>query len=264
MQKDYALSRTYLERHTPRNFLKPWLITQSPEGFPQRPAYLAMIADTTLPARWLLILIPLGVLGLTARRRIALAAVLPIFVGFYVLNPFFLEHYAIPLIGSIALLVVLGVRNISNAIPTLRFAISAMVIATCVTSLWEVNQLIERNSAKRVSDEVLSSGLLRKAHDTLAGERAIVLFKFDPKGNWKAEPVYNTDVAWPDDAEVIRAHDLGNRDGELIEYYGRLQPERTLFIWDTAADEVRRIGTVGQLRQSLQGGKSVADLLGRK
>jgi hypothetical protein len=262
MQKDYALSRTYLQRHTPGNFLASWLHAQTPEGFSSRPSYLAMIADTTLPARWMLILIPIGLLGLTDHRRLALAAVLPVFVGLYVLNPFFLEHYAIPLIGSIVLLLVLGMRQLSSAFPKLRFAIPAMVIATCVTGLWEVNQVIERNPAKQISDEALSSGLLRKAHDTLSGERAIVLFKFDPKGNWKAEPVYNTDVAWPDDAEVIRAHDLGSRDGELIDYYGRIQPDRALFVWNPAADQIRRIGTVGQLRQMLQAGKSLSDVLG--
>ena len=264
MQKDYALSRTYLQRHTPGNFIKPWLFTQTPEGFPPRPAYLAMIADTTLPARWLLLLLPVGLLGLTDRRRIACAAVLPIFIGLYILNPFFLEHYAIPLIGSVVLLVILGVRQLVIAVPRLRIAVTAMVLATCITALWEVNHLIEREPAKQISDEALPSGLLRKANDLLSGEPAIVLFKFNPKGNWKAEPVYNTDVAWPDDAEVVRAHDLGDRDRELIDYYGKLQPDRMLFIWDAAADEMRKIGPVGQLRQTLQSGKSVADLLGRK
>ena len=264
MQKDYALSRTYLQLHTPANFLRPWLFAESPDGFNPRPAYLSMIADTTLPARWIMILLPIGLMGLTDRRRVAFAVVLPIFVGLYILNPFFLEHYAIPLIGCMALLLILGLRQLQLAFPRLRYSITAMLLATCVTGLWEINQLVERNPAKQISDEALNSGLLRRAHDTLAGERAIVLFKFDPNGNWKAEPVYNTDVAWPDDAEVIRAHDLGDRDRELIDYYGKLQPERALFIWDPARDEVRRVGSVGQLRQSLQSGVSLQGLLGRK
>ena len=49
MRKDLEFSKTYFALHHPGNFWKPWLATQHPPGFAERPAYFAMIADTTLP-----------------------------------------------------------------------------------------------------------------------------------------------------------------------------------------------------------------------
>ncbi|MDB5301841.1 MAG: hypothetical protein JWO87_3504, partial [Phycisphaerales bacterium] len=50
------------------------------------------------------------------------------------------------------------------------------------------------------------------------------------------EPVYNTDVAWPDDAPVIRAHDLGDaRNREIYAYYARTQPECMFYRFDPQA-----------------------------
>src|SRR6185295_8819865 len=45
---------------------------------------------------------------------------------------------------------------------------------------------------------------------------AVVLFRYDPTSELHTEPVYNTDVAWPDDAPIVRAHDLGSRNGRIF------------------------------------------------
>jgi hypothetical protein len=260
---DYAFSKTYLSRHQLDHFWKPWLQTQYPSGYQPRPAYLAMIADTSLPARWLLVLLPVGLLGLRDGKRLVLFLTLPLFIFLYMFNPFFLEHYAIPIIPAVILLVLLGAEAIPSAWPRyqtqLQPIIVALIVATTATSLWEINHLIGSESH---TDESLDSALLRKAHD-LYGERAVVLFRWDPDQNWKAEPVYNSEVAWPDDAEVIRAHDLGPRDVELVEYYAKHQPERVLFIWDQKLDEVRRIGAVGDLARQLHEGRTIESILHR-
>jgi hypothetical protein len=79
---------------------------------------------------------------------------------------------------------------------------------------------------------------------------AIVLFG-TPPDLW-TEMVYNTDVAWPDDAPIIHAHDLGVRDVELIDYYGEHQPARTIYRFDWKRGSLQRLGKAGELRRRLQ------------
>ncbi|HXE53392.1 MAG TPA: glycosyltransferase family 39 protein [Tepidisphaeraceae bacterium] len=264
MRRDYELTKSYLALHQPQNFLSPWIRGQHPAGFAPRPAYLAMIADTTLPTRALLLLIPAGLLGLTGRGRIVLFATFPVFVLLYILNPFFLEHYSVPIIPAVLLLVLLGANAVADALPSTRGQIGAAlvagIVAAAVTSLWEINHVLVANPAHQITDEPMPSALLRKAHDVLTGERAVVLFRYAPNHNWKAEPVYNSDVTWPDDAEVVRAHDLGARDVEIVKYYAQRQPDRTFFVWDLGKDELRRIGTAADLWNAVQRGKDL-DLL---
>jgi hypothetical protein len=67
---------------------------------------------------------------------------------------------------------------------------------------------------------------------------AVVLIRYHPGDDFFREPVYNWDVPWPDDAPVIRAHDLGPaRDGEIFEYYARRQPDRNFYLFDFRARE---------------------------
>ena len=63
--------------------------------------------------------------------------------------------------------------------------------------------------------------------------------------SWSDEPVYNTDVAWPDDATVIRAHDLGERNRELIGYYARVSPGRWVYLYDKSTGELTNLGQAG-------------------
>ena len=77
-----------------------------------------------------------------------------------------------------------------------------------------------------------------------------MLFRFGPGANPLAEPVYNADVAWPDDARVIRAHDLGDAaNRKLMEYYASRQPERRVYCYDrtATADPLTYLGTVREM-----------------
>jgi hypothetical protein len=264
MQKDLEFSKTYFALHQLDNFWNPWLITQHPQGFADRPAYLAMIADATLPVRFLLMLLPVGLLALTTRPRQILFLTFPLFIFLYVLNPFFLEHYAIVLIPSVILCLLLSIETLARAFPTYRTpitsALTALLIASTLTGLWEINHLLVANPQYQVSDEPLRSALLQKSHD-LHGQRAVVLYKWDSTRNWKEEPVCNSDVAWPDDAEVVRAHDLGPRDVEIINYYAGLQPDRMFFLWDEKADTLTKLGSAADLRQALLSGQNLETLL---
>jgi hypothetical protein len=82
---------------------------------------------------------------------------------------------------------------------------------------------------------------------------AVILFRYTrPAANvveWiNREPVYNTDVAWPDDAPVIRAHDLApERNREIIAYYAKRQPDRFFYRWNWTTGEVEELGTAADL-----------------
>ena len=264
IQADYELTKTYLRHHQPDNFLGPWVRTTE-----SRPPYLAMIAGTTLPAGILLVLVPVGLLGLTDRRRLVLFSTLPVFLALYIFNPFLLEHYAIPIIPAVVLCLLLGVDEVARAWPrhaaVLRPALTWGIIAAAVTGAWEVNHLIVRDPRQQVSDEPLPSSYLRELHDRLRGRPAVVLFQYSPGDNWKEEPVCNSEVAWPDDAEVVRAHDLGPRDHEIVEYYANRQPDRMFFTVSrdrrTGARRISPIATTGQLLQAWKEGKDLNALL---
>jgi hypothetical protein len=99
-----------------------------------------------------------------------------------------------------------------------------------------------------VSDEPYRTPFLDYTQRVLAQIRApaVVLFRFSPGCNVHEEPVYNTDVIWPDDAPIIRAQDLGRRDGELLGYYALRQPNRSFYILD------RRTGMVVPLGNAVE------------
>ena len=80
----------------------------------------------------------------------------------------------------------------------------------------------------------------RKVRQVTPG-RAVVLLRYDATNGSRMRP-FNLDAAWPDDAPVIKALDLGDRDGEIIAYYARLQPDREFFLYDFADDSLTRLG----------------------
>jgi hypothetical protein len=84
----------------------------------------------------------------------------------------------------------------------------------------------------------------------------VILFTYKTGVNIIEEPVYNTTVAWPDDAAVIRAHDLGDRNREILDYYARTQPERVFYRYDRASNTLSPpLGTAKSLAatQPVQG-----------
>jgi hypothetical protein len=66
---------------------------------------------------------------------------------------------------------------------------------------------------------------------------------------WKHEQTYNVDAAWFDDEPIIRAHDLGDRDTELLNYYAARQPARTVYLFDQKTMMLSELGNVKELAE---------------
>jgi hypothetical protein len=257
----YNWTRAYLELHQPHNFWRPWFHEQRMTGGRVQPANFLTLANSTLPAHPLLLLLPAGVVGLFAadRRRLVLAATLPLFVLLYVFNPFFLPHYAVVVAPAMILLSLLGADAVSRTFSSrgrtcdaVRAAMYAAILALSVTSLWEVRWLMTP-AARPPADgfqERVPQSYVQTAIEMQVQPPAVVLYG-RPPDLW-TEMVYNTDVAWPDDAPIIRAHDLGLRDAELIDYYGHRQPDRTIYRFDWGRGSLQRLGKAGELRQRLR------------
>ena len=105
----------------------------------------------------------------------------------------------------------------------------------------------------QLGDETFISPFMRAAKvdlPTAADLRrpAVVLFTYRTGDPVDAEPVYNTDVAWPDDAPVIVAHDLGpDRNREIFRHYAERQPDRFFYRWDRRTGKIDELGTAREL-----------------
>jgi len=222
-----------IESHRPKLIPRTWWTTRFP-----------LMADVTLPSRMLLIFLPLGLLGLRGLRWL-LFCTLPLFILGYVGWAFFLEHYNVTIIPAVALLLVLSLRQIHLVGPSFASAAIAFMLVLALTDCFEFNHAVD--------DETFRATWLRELHHT-SERNAIILFTFDfdPKTPGikrfiSQEPVFNTDVAWPDNASVIRAHDLGARDVELFRYYAARSPDRRVYRFSRSTGQVQELGPVGEL-----------------
>jgi hypothetical protein len=253
--------KTFIFNHRPANIARAWATK-----------YLPMIVDTTMQCRLLLVFVPIGLLGLCGIRRWVLWATLPVFIALYIPSTFFLEHYCVLVAPAVILAILLGGRELARAWPRyerLIFAAFTMIVVEIsLTSLWELNHVIvafDKSIAQAlhlplpgdhsISDETFRSPMLRLVNEFLPQKvhlPAVVLFPYHAGGNFFAEPVYNTDVAWPDDAPIIRAHDLGARNHEIFAYYAKVSPQRTFYIFDfellkQQQDPLIELGTAAHL-----------------
>jgi hypothetical protein len=251
----YNWLRPFLWVHQPHNFWRPWFIGQRmPDGHAESAHFLA-IAFATLPAYPLLLLLPAGVVSLFSdRRRLIVAATLPLFVLLYVFNPFVLPHYPVVVAPAVILLSLLGadaaarLSTSRRASDTVRVAIYAVILAIAVTSFFEVKWAMAPSS--RPPTDGFQEGVPQRIQTMIESQverPAVVLCGPSPK-LW-TEMVYNTDAASPDDAPIIRAHDLGVRNDELIDYYGEHQPNRTIYRFDWNGSTLQRLGKAGEMRE---------------
>jgi hypothetical protein len=134
---------------------------------------------------------------------------------------------------------------------TVTIASALLVVALVAMKLPEFNPSI--------SDQMTPTPIL---HDTnmaiasLTHRPALVFITYHPEDadSWSQEPVYNTDVAWPDDAAVIRAHDLGVVENvKLVDYYARISPSRWIYVYDKSTRQLRSFGPASAVASDVDG-----------
>jgi hypothetical protein len=251
-----------LKDHQPDDVLQSWF------GKPRESAASNAhgMVHTTMPFPLLLALLPAGLIALADRRQRIVALTLPAFVVIFFFNPIFVWHYAIVVAPAVILLVLLGVRAVANAWPARRAWIEATlaigIVAMSLTGFWEIKQFMP-TPGERLHDGMMEATFLSQINESLSmavEAPAVVLFRRAPRESFFEEPVYNTDVAWPDDAPIIRAHDLGPRNGQIIRYYAARQPQRMFYLFDVAGRSLIPIGKAAALREQLDRGKPATAL----
>jgi hypothetical protein len=197
----------------------------------------------------LMIMLPIafaGALGLTTWPRRLLFGLLPLFVAAYHVYPIFLFHYVTFALPGLILLYALAPGAVALSLPRYsRVAETATMLLLITLSIAGV----VNGARHRVEDPM---ALERTTIDTFISENihspAIVLFT-EPGVDEQIhfEPVYNDNVAWPDDAPVVRAHDLGVRNVELFRYYARLGQNRDVWRYDRRSWSLSHVGRVADL-----------------
>ena len=236
------------------------LATPMPQRLLER--ILKPTLNAALPHPLLLIFLPLSLITVFTRARWLLPAILPAFLLIYARYTFFLPHYAIVVAPALILMAILGFETLVTAVPAafVRASASAKTITRWLTTLGLAALVLASYPQFQSSppNEGWAFGpILRLIDDHLANlgrKPAVVLFHFDPdRGNPHIEPVYNTDVAWPDDAPVIRAHDLGPaQNRKLFVYYARQKPDRAIYLFNLATpkEPPQYLGTAQELART--------------
>jgi hypothetical protein len=212
------------QTHTPLNALRSW-----PRG------RLPQLLNASVANSLVRILLPLALLSLLDMRRIVMTAALAIFVVGYAVYLFFLDHYIVTVLPSMICLILMGWDSLIRAWPERgRLATFLLVSISCMsmTALWRLTAHWQSDSSS-APDQRPANRLLA----TLPITPAVVLFRFDPRvESFHDDPVYNDGVAFPDDAPVIRARDLGpEKNRDIIHYYAQHQPDRVFYIYDPDA-----------------------------
>lgn len=204
---------------------------------------LAPVADVALPAHAFYALLPLGLLCLRRPPRAAFAAgalALPLAYAFY---PSFLRHYGLVCAPAFVALAVGGIAVLRRSLPgAVSTALPLAVAALCVALLPEL---------RGARDPFMQAPYLADINDKLARLDhlpAVVLFHYDTgRTDVHEEPVYNLDTAWPDDAPVIRAQDLGPENWRIFDYYARRQPQRYFYLYNRTTAELTPLGYATEL-----------------
>ena len=231
-----------VKAHRPERILSTWLHERFPTLF-----------EVTLPSRLFLLLMPLALIKgdttLYLKGRVPFIWVPVLYVVLYAGFAYLLPMYCVVVAPGVIVWVLLG----KNAIEQLagrwrdgaRVALTVAIAGLTIASLPEIHRQTLDDGFAAPSMWFNYVELPRHVQTP-----AIVLYRFHPGENVNEEPVYNIDAVNPDDAPIIRAHDLGvERDRELFDYYAKRQPARTVYLYDRTSRQMVTLGNVAELAQ---------------
>ena len=229
----------------------------------------ALVSTLAMPDPFFWLTTPLAILALWDRRRWAVWGVLPVYLvvlATYAFGAVF-PHYVVVVMPATILLCILPIRFLTDTFPRrtamIRTMMGLAMIGLSVANLPQLDRIVH--------DQYFETPELEQIDRDLAAgvsAPAVVLFHYNRDAmiggkkvtnNPSVEPVFNAGVAWPDDAPIIRAHDLnadisaigkpGDRDRPLYEYYSRIDPRRVFYLYDRGGEteKLRRLGTAKEM-----------------
>jgi hypothetical protein len=226
------------------------------------------------PFIWLIV--PFSLLAMWKKSYWTIWAIVP--VSLIVLSGFafstVLPHYFILTFPAVIFLCLLPIRFLTDTFPIrapmIRAVLTFGILLLCGASMpWFDALQMDRFFTPRELQ-----GIDRKLATEVTAP-AIVMFHFNRdtlidgrrvSDDPSEEPVYNVDVAWPDDAPVIRAHDLnpnlaaigkpGDVDLPLYSYFARTAPNRVFYLYDRAGGigKLKRLGLARDLVKAVTAG----------
>jgi hypothetical protein len=233
--------------HTLKNALKTWYSIR-----------FNQIRLDTLPDTDLFILLPLALAAKWDIRRVMLLTAMLLMLIVYLGYIFHLDQYLVPIMPAMICLILMGWEALDRAWPRYRRRIGTMVAFSLIgfslaalpefsSRVWALPTLCE--PAKFINEDL-----------SALKTPSVVLFPFEGPGHsvdWF--PVHNDDVAWPDDALVVRANDLGeDQNWKLYDYYARIQPNRRFYLYGTSdpgePHNLHYLGTAAELAAKHAGG----------
>lgn len=188
-----------------------------------------------LPGYWLL-----------CNRKFWPLAVAPFFLlAGLLLFPFLPTWYVTGALGSNYLAIATSIGRLSSSTHRIRRCTYLGVLlalgVTCVVHIPFV--------AKQSRSWIWPAPELSIIDEVIARQvrpHSLVFFTFNPAVNnvhW--EPVYNIANAWPDDASVIRVHDMGaEANMRVLNYYQLIQPDRWVYAIDRSNRQLFPLGNI--------------------
>ncbi len=240
------------QSHTIAKLPGKWIPIPGNQWFPQHTYDLLL---SSLPNAMMVVLLPCGLLSLCDNRRKVMAAVLGLFVLGYMVYVFYLAHYAVAIMPSMICLILMGWETLARTWPRIRPAIVTMMVFSMAGL--SIGALPAFNDYNEPMMSYIETRFANEQLALLPNKPALVLFHYDPNGcNFHDEPAYNDSVAFPDEAMIVRARDLGpEEDKKLFKYYAARQPDRMVYFYDR--------GAIGKNRRPLKRLGNVVDLANR-
>jgi hypothetical protein len=210
----------------------------------------------TLLLSLLIVLLPAGLLAMNSRSAVFVSTI-ALFTALYIQFPFMLVQYPMVIAPAMCFLVVLGISGVSRGVLAVSAAGGDILKTALPLALLGIVLPSLVNAARGHVDKPSVLGTMDYVNEQLPHDvqmPAVVLVRFREFNSPHQEPVYNNDVLNPDDAPIIKAHDLGpDRDGEIIRYYAQLQPQRRFYLLDRGLMQLapQYLGTAGELAAHL-------------
>jgi hypothetical protein len=210
---------------------------------------LATSLGASVPSLFIIILLPVSLLGLTDRRQVALWVSGWCMIGgmgfFYI----FLQHYTASAASSLLFAIVLAASVLQRIWP--KNPVASVFVPVALLALAGRNIAIDQQDFFEPMPGLITRANYREIPQRVE-QPALVLFRFGEQELPWEEPVYNWDVLNPDDAPIIRAHDLGpKRDLQLLRYYKNRKPALHVYLYDRVKHRLEPLGTLDHVIESM-------------